>query len=127
LNTCEILKNYKNIAVVGYKPSRISGEIAHILANSGYKVVGVNPKYSEEAPIPVYKSLLEIPFHVEILDVFRNSDSIPELIPDVLAIHPEVLWLQLGIRNDIAVQPAIENGIIVIQDTCIKIEYFSCF
>ena len=125
--TCEILKTYKNIAVVGYKPGRISGDIAHLLSDNGYNVVGVNPVYKGEAPIQVYSSLTEIPHKIDIVDVFRRSEFIPDLIPDVLKINPKVLWLQLGIRNDEAVQPAIDTGIKVIQDTCIKVEFFRCF
>ncbi len=125
--TCEILNKYKTIAVVGYKPGRISGDIAHILAERGYKVVGVNPVYKGETPIPLYANLKEIPFEIDIVDVFRRAEDIPAVIPDVLAIKPKVVWLQLGIRNDEAVKPAEDAGITVIQDTCIKVEYFRCF
>ncbi len=125
--TCEILKKYKRIAVVGYKPGRISGDIAHLLAENGYDVVGVNPVFKGEAPIKVYASLKEIPGEIDIVDVFRRSEFIPELIPDVLEINPKVLWLQLGIRNDEAVEPVAQKGIAVIQDTCIKVEFFRCF
>jgi len=125
--TCEILSKYKRIAVAGYKPGRISGDIAHILAENGYDVVGVNPVYKDEAPIKVYASLKDIPHKIDIVDVFRRSEFIQDLIPDVLAIKPAVLWLQLGIRNDEAVKPAEEIGIKVIQDTCIKVEFFRCF
>ncbi len=125
--TCEILEKYKTIAVVGYKPGKISGDIAHILSDNGYKVVGVNPVYKGEAPIEVYASLKDIPFDIDIVDVFRRSEFIPELIPDVLEINPKVFWLQLGIRNDEAVKPLEEKGITVIQDTCIKVEFFRCF
>jgi predicted CoA-binding protein len=125
--TCEILKKYKTIAVVGYKPGKISGDIAHLLSENGYDVVGVNPVFKGESPIKVYSSLKEIPHKIDIVDVFRRSEFIPDLIPDVLEIKPKVLWLQLGIRNDEAVLPALENGIAVIQDTCIKVEFFRCF
>ncbi len=125
--TCEILKKYKTIAVVGYKPGRISGDIAHLLTDNGYIVVGVNPVYKGEAPIPVYSSLSEVPFRIDIVDVFRRSEDIPPIIPDVLNVNPDVLWLQLGIRNDEAVKPAEEAGITVVQDTCIKVEFFRCF
>ena len=125
--TCEILETYKNIAVVGYKPGRISGDIAHLLSENGYNVVGVNPVFNGEAPLKVYKSLKDIPHKIDIVDVFRRSEFIPELIPDVIEINPDVFWLQLGIRNDEAVKPLIEKGITVIQDTCIKVEFFRCF
>jgi predicted CoA-binding protein len=125
--TCRILAENSSIAVVGYKPGRISGDIAHLLVDKGYDVVGVNPVYEGETPIPLYKTLEEIPHRVDIVDVFRRAKYIHEIIPSVLKMRPNVLWLQLGIRNDEAVKPAGEAGITVIQDECIKIEYYNCY
>jgi hypothetical protein len=126
--TCEILKESKTIAVVGIsgKPGRDSGRIALFLKSKGYNVVGVNPIKKEFEGIKVYGSLKDIEFPIDIVDVFRNSASIPQLIPDVLDVNPKVLWLQLGIRNDEAVKPVADAGIEVIQDECIAIEYNFC-
>lgn len=126
--TCEILKDYKTIAVVGIsdKTSRASRRISIFLKNKGYNIVGVNPGISFVETIAVYKSLLEIPFEVDIINVFLNSNSIPQIIPDVLEKNPKVLWLQSGIRNDEAVKPVIEKGIQVLQDICIYTEYNNC-
>jgi predicted CoA-binding protein len=125
---CEIIKESKTIAVVGIsnKPGRDSGRIAVFLKDRGYNVIGVNPVQKDFDGIKVYKKLSDIEQDIDIVDVFRNSDSIPELIPDVLIKKPKVLWLQLGIRNDDAVKPAEEMGIQVIQDKCIAIEYNFC-
>jgi len=128
---CQILKESKNIAVYGIsdKPGRDSKKIALFLKDEGYNVVGVNPilQVSEVEGIPVYKSFKDVPFQIDIVDVFRRSESIPEIIPEVLEVKPKVLWLQLGIRNDEAVQPAIDAGIETIQDHCILIEHHNCF
>lgn len=105
---------------------RASREIAEFLRRKGYKVYGVNPTGIKIDGIPVYKKLIDIPEKIDIIDVFRKSESIEEIIPDVLKTNPKVLWLQLGIRNDQAVNPVIENGIYVIQDKCIKITYNEC-
>jgi predicted CoA-binding protein len=70
--------------------------------------------------------LSDIPISIDIVDVFRKSESIPELIPEILLIKPKVLWLQVGIRNDEAVKPVLIAGIEVIQDKCIMIEYLNC-
>ncbi|MDR3610237.1 MAG: CoA-binding protein [Ignavibacteriaceae bacterium] len=125
---CEIIKESKTIAVVGIsnKPGRDSGRIAVFLKARGYNVIGVNPVQKDFDGIKIYKKLSDIEQDIDIVDVFRNSDSIPELIPDVLIKKPKVLWLQLGIRNDDAVKPAEEMGIQVIQDKCIAIEYNFC-
>ncbi|GAB6283716.1 MAG: CoA-binding protein [Ignavibacterium sp.] len=121
----KILKEVKTIAVVGIsdKPNRPSKDIANFLVDKGYDVVGVHPILKEIDGILVYKSLKDIPHKIDLVDVFLNSERVPSIIPDVLEIKPNYLWLQLGIRNDEAIQPALESGIEVIQDHCIKIEY----
>jgi predicted CoA-binding protein len=126
--TCEILKEAKTIAVVGIsnKPGRDSGRIALFLKNRGYNIIGVNPVQKDFEGIKIYQKLTDIEQDIDIVDVFRNSNSIPDLIPDVLIKKPKVLWLQLGIRNDEAVKPAEEEGIQVIKDKCIAIEYNFC-
>ena len=126
--TCEILKETKTIAVVGIsnKPGRDSGRIALFLKDRGYNVIGVHPVQKNFEGIKIYQKLTDIEQDIDIVNVFRNSNSIPGLIPDVLIKKPKVLWLQLGIRNDEAVKPAEEEGIQVIQDKCIAIEYNFC-
>ena len=128
MNICEILKKSKTIAVVGISsnPTRTSRMIADFLQFAGYDVVGVNPGKPNIEGIDVYAKLTDIPFEIDIVNIFRKSEDIPQLIPDVLALNPKVLWLQLGIWNDEAVQPCIENGITTIQDKCIKIEHNMC-
>jgi uncharacterized protein len=126
--TCEILKEAKTIAVVGIsnKPGRDSGRVALFLKDRGYNVIGVNPVQKDFEGIKIYQKLIDIEQDIDIVDVFRNSNSIPDLIPDVLIKKPKVLWLQLGIKNDEAVKPAEEEGIQVIKDKCIAIEYNFC-
>ena len=129
MNVCEILKNSKNIAVVGISnnPTRTSRKIAEYLLMNGYNVVGVNPSKPKIEGIEVYENLTHIPIKIDIVNVFRKSESIPELISDVLKINPKVLWLQLGIRNDDAVKPLMKTGITTIQNRCIKIDHGMCF
>lgn len=129
IDACKILKEAKKIAVVGLSkdPSKTSRRIAEFLIEKGYEVVGVNPTASAEIDgIKVYKNIKDIPHDIDIVDVFRRSEDIPEIIPDVLEKNPKVLWLQLGIRNDEAVQPVIEKGITTIQNKCILVEYNYC-
>lgn len=128
---CDILKDSKNIAVVGLSKSgsRTSNQIADFLKNHDYNVAGVNPSADSDHihGIPVYKSISEVPFDIDIVDVFRRSETIEELIPEVIERKPKVLWLQQGIRNDEAVSPLRHHGIVVIQDECIMVNYRSCF
>ncbi|PIQ08873.1 MAG: CoA-binding protein [Ignavibacteriales bacterium CG18_big_fil_WC_8_21_14_2_50_31_20] len=120
-----ILKNSKTIAVLGISsnPNRTSRMIAEYLDYAGYKVVGVNPGKPIIEGMEVFSKLEDIPFEIDIVNVFRKSEDIPQIIPSVLSVKPKVLWLQLGIENDKAVQPCIDAGIKVIQDKCIKIEH----
>lgn len=130
-NFCEILENAKSIAVVGISrsPNKISRKIARFLSEVGYNVVGVNPESDEEIldGIEIYKSIDEIPINIDIINVFRRSEDIPEIIDAVIKKGAKVLWLQQGIRNDTAVIPVINNGITTIQDECIFVQYNYCF
>jgi uncharacterized protein len=125
---CKILSEAKTIAVLGLsdKPYRTSRGIAEFLVLKGYKVVGVNPLIKKSGEIDVYPNLTSIPFKIDIVDVFRRSETISELIPDVLKVKPKTLWLQEGIRNDEAVKPVKESGIYTIQDKCIAVFYNLC-
>jgi len=124
----KILNESHTIAVFGISsnPSKTSRRIAEYLVNVGYKVVGINPTIPHIENIDVYGSLSDVPFEIDIVDVFRKSEDIPNLIPDVLACNPKCLWLQLGIRNDEAVKPVEDANILVIQDYCIKIAHQEC-
>ncbi|MGK9368971.1 CoA-binding protein [Melioribacter sp. Ez-97] len=126
---CELLKISKRIAVVGLSrnPFKTSRMIADYLIRNGYEIAGVNPNHDGDFDVPVFKSLTDIPYRIDIVNIFRKSEDIPGLIPDILKINPRGVWLQLGIRNDEAVAPLIKNGITVIQDECIKIVHSMCF
>lgn len=131
MDICEILKTSKTIAVVGISSNQFktSRNIAEYLIRNGYNVVGVNPNknFTDADGIKVYNSLKEIPHKIDIVNVFRKSEDILEIIDEVNEISPKVLWLQLGIRNDEAVKSSMQKGIIVVQDSCIKVEHSFCF
>ncbi len=124
---CSLLKEAKTIAVVGISANqaRVSRSIAEFLSKY-YRVVGVNPAAPSIEGIPVYKSLSDIPFEVDIVDVFRKPETIPELIPEIIKIKPKCLWLQEGIRNDEAVSEAFDSGINIVQDKCIYVYFNRC-
>lgn len=133
---CALLRNSKRIAVVGISrnPNKISRIISNFLVNNGYEVYGVNPSFQSDNAlasievdnIKIYPKLTDIPYDIDIVDVFRKSEDIPLIIPDVLAKKPKALWLQQGIRNDVAVKPVIDNGIFTVQDICIMVYYNLC-
>lgn len=125
---CSLLRTAKNIAIVGLSSDagKISRKIAGILVSNNYRVAGINPAAPSIPGIPVYKTLSEIPFEVDIINVFRKPEHISEIIPEVIKLHPRCLWLQEGIRNDEAVLPAYNEGISIIQDKCIWIYLNHC-
>jgi predicted CoA-binding protein len=131
----EVLQKFKRIAVIGIsdEPSRASFGVSRYLVNAGYDVVGVRPggATKEIHGKPVYERLADVPGPLEIIDVFRRSDAIPDVVEQVLAElkrrpkgeGPKVLWLQLGITHPEAEARAREHGLIVISDRCIKIDH----
>jgi uncharacterized protein len=118
-----LLETSKNIAVVGISsdPGKISRRIAEYLVNNNYRVAGVNPAAPLIPGITVYKSLLDIPYKIDIVNVFRKSETINELVSDIIKIRPVCMWLQLDIVNDSAAEEVFNNSISIVQDKCILV------
>ncbi|MCX8011034.1 MAG: CoA-binding protein [Ignavibacteria bacterium] len=127
-NICEILKGSKTIAVVGISdnPMRDSGHIALFLKSKGFDVVGVNPQLKEFDGIKVYPTLKEIPHPIDIVNIFRRSEFVGEIVDQAIDIKAKVIWMQLGVINYEAEKKAIENGLEVIMDHCIAVECRNC-
>jgi len=121
----DILKTSKTIAVIGMSknPEKDANSIPAYLIQKGYNVIPVNPSADEILGKKSYKKLSDVPGEVDIVDVFRPSEDVPNYIDDVIAKRPKVFWLQLGIRNDQASARVAEKGIITIQDRCIMQEH----
>jgi predicted CoA-binding protein len=122
------LKKAKTIAVVGLsnKTDRTSYLIAEGLQKNGYRIVPVNPtlKGTELLGEKVYGTLQEIPFHIDIVDIFRRSEFLPEVAHDFLETDADVFWAQLGLQSQEAEQilrSARRDAIVM--NRCIKIEY----
>ena len=121
----EVLTNANAIAVVGHsdKKNRTSYKIAQFLKQVGYTVYPVNPLVKEIDGKPCYPSLREIPDSVDIVNIFRRSEYLPEIIDEAIAINAKTLWAQLGISNQASAQQALDAGLNFIMDACIKVEY----
>ena len=118
------------IAVVGASttPGKAAHDIPRYMERQGYEIVPVNPYADEVLGTEAYDSLDEVETEIDIVDVFRPSEEVPEIVDDVLARHEdrgdvEALWLQLDIRHDEATDRAVEAGIDVVQDRCLKVEH----
>lgn len=123
----DILKNTRTIAMVGAssKPERPSyGVMQYLLAN-GFEVVPVNPGQAGSTLMGqlVYASLKDIPFPVDLVDVFREADATPGVVEDAIAVNAQSVWLQLGISNEEAENKARKAGLRYVEDTCIKIDH----
>ncbi|MGG5254217.1 CoA-binding protein [Neobacillus sp. SM06] len=120
-----ILKKAKRIAVVGLsdKPERDSYEVAEALQRAGYEIIPVNPAIQEVLGVKAVPSLKAIEGHVDIVDVFRRSEHLPEIAKEFLEIDADVFWAQLGLANEGAYALLKEKGYTVIMNRCIKVEH----
>lgn len=122
----EILKKAKTIAIVGLSenPERPSFRIAKYLQEKGYRIIPVNPKVKEVLGEKSFASLEEVPFSVDLIDVFRRSEEVPALLEEAAQKKIPWVWLQLGVTCPEEIeQAARENGIQIIKDCCIMVEH----
>ena len=124
-----ILKENKSIAVVGLSANwnRPSFFASKYMQQKGYKIIPVNPRYSEILGEKCYKSLLDIEEKVDIVDCFRKSDDILPIATDAIKIKAKVLWMQLSVFNEDAAILSRNAGLKVVQDRCVKIEHARLF
>jgi predicted CoA-binding protein len=125
----EILTQNKTVAVIGMSknPEKEAYRIPEYLKNRGYKVIPVNPSADEILGEKAYKKLGDVPGPVDIVDVFRPSDDVPNYVEDVIAKKPKVFWLQLGIENTQAEEKIASAGIEVVFDRCMMAEHKRLF
>jgi predicted CoA-binding protein len=121
----ELLNQVKTIAVVGLSAneSKASHEVAKYLQQNGYKIIPVNPVVDEVLGERSYPDLKAIPESVDLVDVFRRAEYVPEVADQAIEIGAKVLWLQLGITHEEAARKAREAGLTVIQDACMYQEH----
>ncbi len=120
-----ILAKSHTIAVVGLSQNwhRPSNFAAKYLQHHGYRIIPVNPAYTEVLGEKCYASLAQIPEPVDVVDCFRRAEDIAPLAQAAIAIGAKVLWLQLGVINLEAAALARAAGLEVVMDRCIKIEH----
>jgi uncharacterized protein len=121
----EILTRYKKIAVVGLSPDpgKPSNGVAAYLKRVGYQIFPVNPGCSEVFGLTCYPTVAEIPEQVEIVDIFRRSEFVPEVVEQAIAKGAKVVWMQEGVVNEAAAAQAVAAGLLVVMDRCILKEH----
>jgi predicted CoA-binding protein len=125
-----IVRECRRIAVLGIKPESRAGApafyVPEYMLRHGYDLVPVPVYYPDVVEIlgrPVYRSLQAIPGPIDMVNVFRRPRDIPPHVPDILAVHPRVVWLQLGIAHAEAAETLARAGIQVVQDRCLMVEH----
>jgi len=121
----DLLKRSKVIAVVGHsdKPHRTSYRIGQYLRDAGYKVYPVNPIVPDIDGEPSYPNLAAVPEPIDIVDVFRRSEYLPEIVDEAIAAGAKVIWTQLGVVDEGAALRAEEAGLDVVMDRCIMVDH----
>jgi hypothetical protein len=126
----ELLSNTKRIAVIGIKTEEKASQpafyVPQYMKNAGFEVIPVPVYYPEATEIlgeKVYRSLIEIPGEIDLVNIFRRSNDVSKHTEDILAKRPKAVWLQSGIRDDKTAQTLAEAGIKVVQDACLMVEH----
>lgn len=123
----DLLETSKRIAVLGIKPdpAKPAHYVPQYAQRAGYEIIPVPVYYPDLKEVlgePVYRSLIDVPGDIDIVNVFRRPVDIPKHVDDIIAKRPKAVWFQLGIRNDDAAEAIARAGIDVVQDHCILVE-----
>ncbi len=126
----KIFENTKTIAIIGCSPNeeKASNKVAKYLKNAGFKIVPIYPKEDEILGEKVYRNLKEVPFKVDMIDIFRKPQEILHIV-DIAIERGDIdtVWTQLGLVNNEAALKAKEKGMQVVQNRCTKIEHSAIF
>jgi predicted CoA-binding protein len=126
----DVLEQTRTIAVVGIKTEAQAGQpafyVPQYLETAGFKVIPVPVYYPDVTEIlghRVYRKLTDIPGDVDLVNVFRRSEDVPQHLDDILAKKPKAVWMQLGIRNDEVAKKLAQAGIKVVQNRCLMVDH----
>ena len=120
-----ILRSARTIAIVGLSANelRASHFVGFYLRRHGYRVIPVNPRETEVLGQRSYPSLVDVPEHIDVVDVFRQPDAVPAIAEEAVAIGAGALWLQYGVISPEGAELARRGGLGVVMDRCMKVEH----
>ena len=120
-----LFERVRTIAVVGLspQPARPSYRVAQAMQRYGFRIVPVRPLVDEVLGEKAYPSLAEIPFAVDLVDVFRAAEHVPAIVGQCLALHLPAIWIQEGIVHESAARKAQAGGMTIVMDRCLLKEY----
>ncbi|MGM8366537.1 CoA-binding protein [Virgibacillus sp. W0181] len=118
-----ILESASTIAVVGLSdnPERTSYQVSKVMQDNGYRIIPVNPTVNEVLGEKAYSSLTEVTDQIDIINVFRRPEFLPDIAKEAALTDCRIFWAQQGIKNDEAFHYLEEEGFTVIMDLCIKV------
>ncbi len=121
----DLIGDSRTIAVVGLstEKTKASNMVASYLQDEGYRVIPVHPKADEILGEKCYPSVAAIPFPVDIVDIFRPAAEVPQIVEEAIQNGAKAVWMQLRIINFPAAERALEAGLKVVVDKCIKMEH----
>ncbi|MGD0792005.1 MAG: CoA-binding protein [Terriglobales bacterium] len=125
----ELLSRAKTIAVVGLSgsPMRPSHGVSAYMQAAGYKIIPVNPQIAEALGEKSYRSLLEVPEKIDLVDVFRRPEYVDEIVEQAIQLKIPAIWLQEDVINERAAEKARKAGIFVVMDRCVLKEHRARF
>jgi predicted CoA-binding protein len=121
----KILEAYRTVAVVGLSPDveRPSFRVASYLQEHGYRIIPVNPNFSEILGETSYPDLASIGEPVDVIDIFRRSEETPAIVEQAIAKGAKAVWMQEGVVNRTAASRARKAGLMVVMDRCMRKEH----
>jgi len=125
INYRDILQETRTIAVVGLSPksTRPSYQVAQYLIDKGYEIFPVNPGQKSILGLTCYPNLQSIPGRIDMVDIFRNPNHVPEVVDSAIEVGARIVWMQSGIVHEAAAAKARAAGLVVVMDRCLKIDH----
>jgi predicted CoA-binding protein len=121
----DLLRRSRTIAVVGLssKKFRPSYGVAEYMQSQGYRIIPVNPNEAEVLGEKTYRSLEDVPEHIDIVDIFRRSEFVGPIVDSAIRIGANAVWMQEGVVHEDAAKKARDAGLAVVMDRCILKEH----
>ena len=121
----ELLKQFKTLAVVGLSdnPLRPSFGVSSYMQSQGYRIIPVNPTVTESLGEKAYPTLLDVPGKIDIVNIFRRPEAVPEIVDEAIQLGVPAIWMQEGVVHEQAADKARKAGISVVMDRCILKEH----
>src|SRR5271154_6761102 len=121
----ELFRTARTIAVVGLSSNRFRASygVSQYMQSAGYRIIPVNPNEREALGEKAYARLEDVPEKVDIVDIFRRSEFVPEVVESAIRIGARAVWMQEGVVNEEAAERARKAGLLVMMDSCILQEH----